>query len=164
MNLWRRQPLTENPYYATAFRVARVPRETDRHRTIVQLIRQVRQIIKAEPGAHVIRGVPVSEAAVNAAEQILSEPHQRILEELLTHATERLPLARVRKLAAEAAQAMASEPGGPLPVKNLRALDSWARAAFAQFLDDAPAQDPSLGALELDLIPPFGRAGKERHG
>src|SRR4051812_33324190 len=101
MNVWRRGSPTVNPYDRTAFAVARVPREVTRHRTLVQLLGKARQVVRADPQAHVLPGGPVTESEINAAEQILFAPQKRIVEELLTHATEVPPLERVRQLARE---------------------------------------------------------------
>jgi hypothetical protein len=100
----------------------------------------------------------VSEAELNAAEQILLDPRQRIVEELLEHATERPRLERVHRLAREAVAAMAAEDTGRLPVTNLRGLQSWAQALVQEYMDGVLGADPSFGALELDLVPPFGRS------
>lgn len=156
MNVWRRGSLAKNPYARTAFRVARVPRELTQRRTIVQLINRTRKVIIADPQVHVIDGEPVTLAELNVAEQLLLDPRQRIQEELLEHAAERPPLEQVRKLAAQAAQMMA-EDGGPLPATNMRPLGPWALELARQFLETVPAPDPSFGALELSMVPPFGR-------
>lgn len=161
VNIWRRGSLLENPYVRNAFRVARVPREVVRHRTIVQLIGQTERIVNTDPTAHTIRGKPVSNAQINVAAQILLDPKQRILEEMLVHATETPPLERIRRLAADAAAAMAANDTGRLPVTNLEGLEPWAREMVRQFLDNIPGPDPSFGALELDLVPPFGRPGED---
>jgi len=156
-NLWTRYPLTHNPYYRTAFRLAGVPRETTSRRTLVMLIGQTRQMVRAAAQAHTVHGTPVSDAELNPAEAILLDPKQRISEELLTHATERLPLDLVRKLAQEAAAALQAEGAGRLPVDNLSGLQGWTRSLAQQFLEQTPAPPPSLGALELTVVPPFGQ-------
>ncbi len=161
MNIWRRGSLSRNPYRRTAFRVARVPREVVRHRTIVELIGRTKRIVNTKPQEHTIDGKSVTLTEVNMAEQILLDPKQRILEELLEHSLEKPPLARVRKLAQEAALAMEIETVEQLPVTNLIALQVWASDLVQKFLGDAPDPDPSFGALELDIIPPFGNAGDE---
>ena len=157
MNVWRRGSLTTNPYVRTAFRVARVPRETTRHKTIVQLVGQTRRIVRVDPQAHAILGEPVTDAEINAAEQVLLDPKRRIMEELLHHAAEKPPLDRVRKQAAQAAEAMASEDSEDLPITNLSALESWARRIVTDLVEASPPTDPSFGALELELLPPYGR-------
>ena len=68
MNVWRRGSLNKNPYARTAFRLARVPRETTRHRVMVQLIGRTKRIVSLDPKAHSIGGKPVTEAEINSAE------------------------------------------------------------------------------------------------
>lgn len=161
MNIWRRGSLTENPYYRMAFRVCRVPREIVRRRKLVQLIGRTRRIVNTDAQFHTIRGEPVTLAEINAAEQILLDPRQRILEEFLVHATERPPLEGVRKLAKEIAKVMAVDETERLPVRDLKGLQPWSQALVLEFLDSRAGPDPSFGAFELELIPPFGRPGEE---
>lgn len=161
MSIWNRGPITVNPYLRTAFRVTRVPREVVRHRTIAQLVSQTRQVVAADPRAHAIKGQPVAMTEINAAEEVLSDPGQRILEELLHHSEERLPVARMRKLLREVTREMTPQPESELPISNLSGLRPWARKLLCDFLSQAPGPDPSFGALETDLVPPFGRPGDE---
>lgn len=156
MNVWSRGPVTHNPYTRTAFRVARVPREVVRRRTVVQLIGQTKQLVDSDPERHRIGGRAVTPAEINAAEQILLDPGRRVLEELLEHAAEELLLDRIKALDRAAAEAMRDDDQEPLPVTNLSGLASWGSDLVEQFLDAVPGADPSLGALELRLVPPFG--------
>ena len=154
MNPWRRGPLTRNPYIRTAFRVARVPREITRRRTLLQIISQTENLLGK---GYYIEDEPVSQAELNVMTQILLDARQRIVAELLEHATEKPPLDRVRKLAREVAIAMTPEDeAGPIEITNLRVLDLWEQHLVQQFLEQAPALDPSFGATELRLVPPFG--------
>ena len=161
MNIWRRTSLTENPYYRTAFRLARVPREVVRHKLIVQIIGQTRRTVCADPQAHVVAGEPVTEAMINAAEAILLDPQKRIAEELLEHAAEKPALEPVRKLLAEVDAALAGDEADTLPVVNLDALRPWTTSLVRQFLSTQSVPDPSFGARELELIPPFGRTQED---
>lgn len=163
MNVWRRGPLSKNPYARTAFRVARVAREVVRPRTLVQYIGRTRKIVSTDASAHVISGTPVTEAELNAAVAVLQNPTQRVLEELLEHATERLPLERLHKLDRGLAEAMSVQDAERLRDKNLEAFQSWSKNLVRQFLDSAHTPSPSFGAFETEPIPPFGRSGgKER--
>lgn len=156
MNTWRRGAIDQNPYTRTKFRVARVPREVVQHAMMVGIIGQTRQIVNHDPKAHSIGGVPVTTADVLVAEQALLDPRQRILEELLHHATERLPMARVRELAGKSAEILAADDPGPLPVTKPAALRVLAAEIVRLCNERAPLPPPSLGALELELPPPFG--------
>lgn len=161
MSIWRRGSLEENPYVRTAFRVARVPREVVRHRSVAELVAQTRRLVSADPKGHLIRGEPVTEAELNAAEQVLLDPARRVQEELLHHAEERLPLKRLRDLARELDAALADPDEGPLPVRSYEALRPWSASLVADWLATLPRPDPSLGALELELLPPFGPLEEE---
>src|SRR5438552_697743 len=109
MNLWLCGSVLTNPYYRTPFRVARVPREVVRHRTVVELIGRTRQLVNSGASAYTINGQAVRNTEINGAEQILLDPIQRVLAELLEHATEKPPLETVRKLAREVARTMEPE-------------------------------------------------------
>jgi len=157
MNIWRRSSLNENPYYRTAFQLTRVPRQVVRHKLIVQIIGQTRRTVRADPQAHRIAGQPVTEAMINAAEEILLDPERRIHEELLEHAAEKPMLEPIRKLLAEIDAGLAIGEASFLPVVNLEALRPWTTSLVRRFLSALPVPDPSFGARELELIPPFGR-------
>jgi GTP1/Obg family GTP-binding protein len=161
MSLWRRGPLDKNPYLRNAFRVARVPREVTRHRVLVQLIDETKRVAR-DPEAHRIAGQPVTETEINAAEQVLLDARQRIAEELLAHAAERPPLEELRKLARQATQSLTGEERGKLVVKDLRRLEGWITALARRFLAALPGPDPSFGAWELNLPPPFGKPEERR--
>ena len=154
MNIWRRYSLERNPYLRNAFRVARVPRELVSHPKLVKLMSQTRRI--ADVGGHSIAGQPVSPADVNAAVSLLLDPRQRIAEELLEHATEKPPLEAIRKLGSKSRELLSITEPVPLTQMNPDVLRDWARAIAAEFLAQNPGPDPSFGALELDLPPPFG--------
>ncbi len=156
MNIWRRGSLSKNPYYRTAFCVARVSCETTRHRTIVQLIGQTRRIVNTNLQAHMIKAEPVSDAEINTAEQILLDPKQRIVEELLQHTTEKPPLARIHRLVKKVTESMTSENIEQLPVTNFGGLQTWARSLVHQFINGKSDTKSSFGAFELNVAPPFG--------
>ena len=157
MSLWRRGSLARNPYSRTAFRTARVPRETVRYRTVVQIVGQTKRIVSTDPTAHMIQGEPVTHAEINAAEKILLDSKQRIVEELLEHASEKPPLDRVRQLSRVVAEAMTEQAAPQLRVKDFSGLEPLRLSIIRQFLDTSASPDPSFGALELDIVPPFGR-------
>jgi hypothetical protein len=156
MNVFRQGPVTQSPYQRTAFRVGRVPKEVVRHRAVVQMLAQTRQLVGDRPDQHTIAGRAVTLAELNAAEQVLLKPERRILEELLEHAAEKPPLERIKQLSKEARRALAEGRGDWQAVRTLEALRPWSAALVRCFLDSVPGPDPALGALELDLVPPFG--------
>ena len=161
MNIWRRAALNKNPYYRTAFRLARVPRETVQHATMVRLLGQTRKVVDADPQAHRISGEAVTRTDINAAEQILLDPKQRIAEELLHHATELPPLQAVRKLNAEVAACLEADASPVLRPGNPEGLAALAQILVQRYLSTVPEPTPSFGALELELVPPFGSPEEE---
>jgi hypothetical protein len=156
-NPWRSGPLLSNPYGRTAFRIARVQRGVVERKRILERVRQTRQLVEADPSAHRIGGREVTKAEITAAEQTLLDPRERMLDELLEHAVERLPVDDVRKLAAEAIARITQRE--PLRVENLSGLTPWLERIVEQFLDAERVGDPSFGALELTLDRPWGDHG-----
>lgn len=160
-NPWRGGVLSENPYSRTAFRIARVPRDVVKRRTVISLVAQTRQLIEADAAAHTIGGRAVSTADVNRAESILLDPTRRIQEELLEHAPERLSTSRFTALADEVIRGLAPAEAATSKVTNLDGLSVALPRLVADFLDATPADHPSFGALELTLVPPCGDPSTE---
>lgn len=154
-NPWRPRPVTENTYYRTAFRVARVRRDMVERATIAQRIGQTRNLVQ-DPQAHTISGIPVNQSEINEAEKVLLSPGLRVLEELLEHAPEEPPLEEVKKLADQVRQS-APVNEDPLTVANLEGLLPWVRELAMRQVEHSPPLDPLFGAAELGLTPPFGR-------
>ena len=157
MSIWRRGALTDNPYNRTAFRVGRVTRETTRQRVVAQRIGQTRRLVKTDPQAHTILGEPVSEAEVNSAEQVLMNPLEWTKEELLHHAAEEPHLERIRDLMREVEEAIETSDAKPMRLTNDSGIRLWAHQFVCKWLKKQSVPNPSFGALELELTPPFGR-------
>ena len=156
MNIWRRGPLNRNPYYRHAFRLARVSPSTTRRKVIIALIGQTRKVVQIDPQAHCINREPVTLTEINSAEQILLDPRQRILEELLVHEDETLSIEGVRALVTELDETLASSAHGTLRITRLDSLRPLADEILCQFLENTSAGTLSFGALELRIPPPFG--------
>lgn len=154
MNIWLRGGVEQNPYDRTAFRIARVPREIVRHKTMVQMIGQTRRITRADGAAHTIKNAPVNDADVNTAEKLLVDPLARMAEELLYHAAEKPPFEGIRQLKRHIDEEKQSH-SEPLQPKNTQWLHFWSNAIIGQMLETAPAPDPLFGPVELSLHPPF---------
>ncbi len=163
-NIWRRPgcPVDENPYPRNAFQVARLPKRITTRKQVVQVITSTRRIIQTDPSRHIVADSPVTEADLNTAEAILLDPTRRILEELLEHTEEQPPLAHLHTLMQEVERSL--EPQGPLVIdpaslsqSNPRViLLNWTRQLLSQVLEKEGQPDPSFGALETALVPPFG--------
>ena len=158
MNIWRRGPLGKNPYARTVFRIARVERDKTKRKTIVKLIGRVKKIVKRDPRAHLIQGETVDEADINMAEKIILDPEARVVEELLEHLPEKLPLQRVRALITEAAEAMEAMAGAGAGDPDPWALLPWTREIAAAYIKENALPAPPLGHLELAVPPPFGNS------
>lgn len=154
-NPWRPRPVTQNPYYRTAFRVARVRRDMVDRVTIAQRIGQTRNLVQ-DPQAHTICGISVKPSEIHAAEKVLLSPDSRVLEELLEHAPEEPPLEEVRELADQVRRS-APVSDDPLVVTNLDGLLPWVKQLALKQVEESPPLDPWLGAAELSLTPPFGQ-------
>jgi hypothetical protein len=128
---------------------------------LVQLLGQTGNLIDTDPDAHTVNGRAVTRAELNAVSQILLDAENRIVEELLEHATESLSLVHVRRLLADVVEAMSVASSASLSFTDSRQLDEWISFLVNQFLNEAPRVEPSFGALELELIPPFGRLDRD---
>ncbi len=163
MNLWRNGPIYQNPYYRTAFRIGRVPREMSRHRTLVKCIGQTRKIVNNTPDRHVVNGEPVSMAELNSAEEILLDPLRRIREELLHHATEPPPIQRIKQLAEQILESLSEVADNPLEIRDFSWIDEWTAHLSERSLDDQPLTEQAFGPDELEIAPPFGKPDEERN-
>lgn len=163
-NIWLRNPLTVNPYTRTAFRVARVNRDVTRRATLVHKIIQTRQIVNADPDLHRIKGEPVKETDITKASEILQNPSRRIAEELLHHAKEAPPLEIIRRFQEKAIEILSRGDCEPVEERNFRGLISWVDHIVSESLSTDPAPDPSFGAGELGLTPPYGHPEVENDG
>jgi hypothetical protein len=112
--------------------------------------------VETDEKACVIHGRAVTIEEINAAEQILLSPQQRILEELLTHRSERLPLAQVEKLARDAEELMQGELADGLKPGDVASRRILLHEFIRQYLDAIRTTGSGVGALELTLAPPFG--------
>jgi hypothetical protein len=155
MNIWRRGPLTENPYVRPAFRVVKAPREAMRRPTLARLIQQAKQVASSTPSARSIKGRPVTPEEVNAAEAILLKPELRILEELLMHSTEVPSVKRLRELSRKATEAIRGS-AAQSPSPDTQALGHLMKDFMIHHIDHTTPADPLFGAAELNPPPPFG--------
>ena len=152
-SLWRRGPITRNPYHFNAFRVTGVPVDLTERSWVTELISQKRQFMTAAPGSHVIEDAAVSESDVNQAELVLSDPRRRLLEELLTHSppmTTMQPLRSLDGLLAKAIREPIDESGATNP--NILVLG---RIVCSMWLHENPL-DTAFGSAETCPICPWG--------
>ena len=159
MSIWRRGPLDKNPYYRTAFRVARVPRDTLDRAMIVELVSQTRQLAEFSPEAVAIQGQPVSENELNQAEITLLDPKRRILEELLEHPVKLLGSDLHAPLNQDAKRLMAVEEASHLAPTNSQVFVSWILEECFPAGCSSSSTGCSFGGAELNLPPPWGGGG-----
>ncbi len=156
VNPWRRGPVTVNPYRQNAFRIARVTREMVQQRTLVQRVTETRNIIRTDAMAHTVGGEPVTHEQLNTAERTLLTPEERILEELLQHRAERPPVSHIRKLLTQLTESSDDQASSSDGVRNHRLFELLMNHLVLRFLDTVESPDPSFGAMELSIDPPFG--------
>lgn len=163
-NPWRRGPITRNPYYRTAFHVSAVSPSTVSRKDLREDLRQAQDLVRRIPGARSIGGEAVTEADVLAAGRILSDPSERLEEELLAHypesfATPLVEHLRASLLASMRAQLRRGELRRP---RHLRVLRYW----FKQLLDEHLSGSFSADCDPLSGFGPIHPCGTgdERHG
>lgn len=160
MSFLRPGPITINPYRRTVFRIAMMPREVVDRAAIVGYLAEARDIAGLAPDSNRILGEPVTLEEINDAESVLLKAGERIGHELLAHATERLNLDRVRQLETDVSTAIAQCAAADLTARR-RALTPILLDFMRTYLDREAASQPWIGALEMDLAPPFGGAERE---
>jgi hypothetical protein len=156
MNIWLKGSVRTNPYYRTAFRIAKVDREVVRHKTLVQLIGQTRRVIRTVHDYHRISGVAVTDAELNAAEKILLDPKQRLAEELLHHAAHPPMDRQLREMAEKVVAVLtkiAEQSPEPVDVSWLNELIAYYRE---RFVNEQRPIEQTTGLLELEIVPPLG--------
>jgi len=156
MKIWNIESITINPYHKTAFKIARVSREIENHRAMVQLIGQTKRIIKHDPKSHQVNNQPVNESQINKAESILLNPKKRIIEELLFHATESQPINHVTKSYSDIKKLLNINKDSNFLLQNTQFLKSFGKYFATRFVEEKQLPHLSFGALEMRIVPPFG--------
>jgi hypothetical protein len=158
MQLWRRGSLRRNPYYETAFRLARVPSEVTDPALVAEIISQTRQLMEADPAAHKVLGETVGASAVNQAELILLDPVKRSLEEIIEPAEPSGDPDTMSGLQREAAALLEPKPG-PVRLTNPALFARWFGQVWAEARLGESVSDGALGVSELEIIAPWGPPG-----
>jgi hypothetical protein len=158
-NIWKKGPLTINPYYETAFRVLGITRDVTSRAEIGQRIEERRQAVAMMPGFYNVGERPLTGSDITAAGQILSDPTRRILEELLEHRPESLPVDEVERVRARLA--MPDWPDGPLPLRHLAFLLRVVQEMAQDYLENLPPVEVPPFPIDIRSIPPFGLLEEE---
>jgi hypothetical protein len=153
-NLWRRRPLTENPYDWTAFQIVDLSPDVVGRRAINATVANARKVLQALPGQRRIAGKAIDQADLTAASQILTDPNKRLIEELLEHHPEEPQTAELQRFQSILTLTDATA-SNALPIRHLRFLQllilSLLEAATAQLPPvhlPLPTEDPTH-------VPPF---------
>jgi hypothetical protein len=155
-NIWKTKgPVTSNPYHQTAFKAIGMNRSVVAPDQVAQIIEQRRQALRAMPGVFKFDSRELTQADITMARQILLDPHQRMLEELLEHQPEEFPTDELDRLYARLVSLGWEMPPPDQP--NAKFLLRVAQELAHQFADELPLTDPAPYPVDSDLIPPFGK-------
>jgi hypothetical protein len=158
MQLWRRKSMRRNPYYETAFRLARVPGDMTDPALVVETISQTRELMEADPAAHKVMGDAVKASDVNQAELILLDPVKRSLEELIEPAILSDNPDAVSELQREAAALLEPE-AGMARLTNPALFARWFGQVWAEARLAESVSEGGLGVSELEIAAPWGPPG-----
>lgn len=156
-NIWwnpSKGPVTDNPYYQTAFQILGLDPDVTSLDQISQVVEQRRQIVRTMPGVLKIGGRDLTQADITAARQVLLDANSRVLEELLTHASEPFPGDELERIGERLI-----EPDWPKQRPLVRSFAFLLRAVqalakqFAAELNPVPVPPYPIDAT---LVPPFG--------
>lgn len=155
-NIWKKKgPITSNPYHQAAFKAVGMSRSVIAPDQVAQVIEQRRQALRAIPGAFQFDGRELTQSDITAARQILLDPNQRMLEELLEHQPEEFPSDELDRLYTRLVSLDWDMPPPNQP--NTKFLLRVAQELARQFADELPLADPAPYPVDGDLIPPFGK-------
>ncbi len=153
-NIWKKGPLTTNPYYETAFQTLGITRDVTSRAEIRQRVEERRQAVRAVPGFYTLGERALAETDVTRASQILSEPTRRILEELLEHKPERLQVDEIERLRDKLKMPDWSE---ELPApRHLKFLLRVVQELVLEYLKNLPPVENPPFPVDVNPIPPFG--------
>lgn len=153
-NIWKKGPLTINPYYETAFQALGITRDVTSRAEIGQKIEERRQAVVMMPGFYKLGKRALTEPDVTNAGQIMSDPTRRILEELLEHKPERLQVDEIERL--QARLPMPDWPDETPAPRHLKFLLRVVQEFALEYLENLPPVKVPPFPINVDPIPPFG--------
>ncbi|MFO1432354.1 MAG: hypothetical protein U1F76_19790 [Candidatus Competibacteraceae bacterium] len=160
MNIWKKGPLTTNPYYETAFQALGITRDVTARAEIDQKVGERRQAVTHVPGYYRLGKRALTPADVTTARQILFDPTRRMLEELLEHQPESLPVEALERFRSR----LPMPPDWPEtlpPPQHLRFLLLAVQEFALEYLNNLPPVEVPPFPVNLDPIPPFGLLEEE---
>ena len=153
-NIWKKGPLTTNPYYETAFQAVGITREVTRQAEIRQRVEERRQAVRNVPGFFTMGDRPLAETDLTNAGQILADPTRRILEELLEHHPEHFPVEELERIRGKLK--MPDWPEQPPSPRHLKFLLRVVQEMVLDYLQNLPPVEVPPFPVDVTLIPPFG--------
>ena len=156
MNIWKKGPLTTNPYYETAFQALGITRDVTARAEIEQKVGERRQAVAHVPGYYRLGKRALTQADVAKARQTLLDPTQRILEELLEHQPESPPIEALERFKSRLPKPPPDWPETPPPPQHLQFLLLAVREYAREYLDNLPPVEVPAFPVDLRPIPPFG--------
>lgn len=163
-NIWRDgRDLETNPYHETAFKAAGVTRDASPEDIERSIQGRLKIIKRMGLGYLVLKNRSLDNTDIARARQILlGNPTRRILEELLEHQSEPLPVERLVALQTRLEQLISGEPPPGLDAQQF-AYDC-VRALALDVLEQMPVQDTPPFPIDTTPIPPFGLPEKTTDG
>lgn len=155
-NIWKKGPLTTNPYYETAFQALGITRDVTARSEIAQKIEERRQAVAHVPGYYRLGKRALTQADVAKASQILLNPTERILEELLEHQPETPQTEALERFKSRLPPMPPDWPESPPPPQHLRFLLLAVQEYAREYLDSLPPVEVPAFPVDLRPIPPFG--------
>lgn len=153
-NIWKKGSLKTNPYYETAFQALGITRDIISLAEIGQKVEERRQAVKAMPGYYKLGERDLTQADITNARQILFNPTRRILEELLEHNPESLPVDEIERL--QTRLKMPDWPETIPPPRHMIFLLRVVQEFVLDYLRNLPAVDIPPFPIDVTPIPPFG--------
>lgn len=153
-NIWLRGSIQTNPYDETAFQVLGISRDVVSRLEIGQKVEERRQAVRLMPGFYRLGARPLTDPDITQAAQILADPTRRMLEELLAHKPETLPVEELERL-----QTRLPQPDWPEelpPPRHLQFLVRVIQEMALDYLSKLPPVTAPPYPVNLDTIPPFG--------
>lgn len=152
-NIWKKGPLSVNPYHENAFQVLGLTRDVTSRADIDQRVGERREAVRNMPGHHRLGGRDLTLADVTRARRTLLDPTSRILEGLLEHRPEVPEVEEIERI--EKRSPAPEVPAASSP-HNLRFLLLGRRELAFELLENlAPVEVPAF-PVDLTPIPPFG--------
>jgi hypothetical protein len=159
-NIWRRGPLTTNPYYETAFQALGILCDVTSLLEIGQKVEQRRQVVQNMPGYYSFGERSLTGPDITRAHQVMSDPTRRILEELLEHRPEQLEVEEIERL--QARLMMPDWPEKTPPPRHLAFLLRAVQEFALEFLKNLPPVEVSPFPIDVTPIPPFDLVEKDK--